>query len=80
MQQGGDRGKSPNTTGTQPAGRRSDAPAQKPGRRRLKAAAGRGSGHAKHAADRTRGLKTSETRKAGPRKTRAKTTSRSAEK
>jgi|GraSoiStandDraft_8_1057269.scaffolds.fasta_scaffold43826_2 hypothetical protein len=79
MKQGGDRGKSPNTTGTQPR-KRVDAPAPKPGRKDVKGSAGRGAGHPKHAATRARGLRTTETRKAGPKKTRARTTTRSADK
>ena len=79
MRQGGDRGKSPNTTGTLPK-KRVDAPAAKPGRKAVKSGAGRGAGHPKHAATRASGLKTTETRKAGPKKTRARTTTRSADK
>ena len=75
----GDRGKAPNTTGTQPR-KRVDAPAEKPGRKSVKGGAGRGAGHPKHAAIRSAGLKTRETRKAGPKKTRARTTTRSADK
>ena len=77
MQQGGDRGKGPNTTGTQPTRRKSDAPAAKPGRQQVKGGAGRKAGHGKHAARRASGQKTSETRKAGPRKTPAGTTTKS---
>ncbi len=76
--QGGDRGKSPNKTGTLPK-KRVDAPAEKPGRKKLKAAAGRGGGQPKHAAQKASGRKTSETRKAGPKKIRRGTTSRSGE-
>jgi hypothetical protein len=65
-------------TGTLPR-KRADAPAPKPGRRDLKAGAGRGAGHPKHAAKRSRGLKTSQTRKAGPKKTARGTTTRSAD-
>jgi hypothetical protein len=75
----GDRGKGPNKTGTQPR-KRIDAPAAKPGRKSVKSGAGRGAGHPKHAATRSSGLKTSATRKAGPKKTRARTTTRSADK
>jgi hypothetical protein len=75
----GDRGKAPNTTGTQPR-KKVDAPADRPGRKAVKSGAGRGAGHPKHAATRSRGLRTSETRKAGPKKTRARTTTRSADK
>jgi hypothetical protein len=76
MRQGGDRGKAPNQTGTQPR-KRVDAPPEKPGRKDVKSGAGRGAGQPKHAARRSRGLKTTETRKAGPRKTAARTTTRS---
>ena len=75
----GDRGKAPNTTGTQPR-KRVDAPAETPGRKAVKSGAGRGAGHPKHAAARSSGLRTSETRKAGPKKTRAGTTTRSGDK
>jgi hypothetical protein len=79
MAQGGDRGKSPNKTGTQPATRRVDAPAGKPGRKDVKGGAGKGA-RGKHAAKAARGQKTSATRKAGPRKTRRGTTTRSGDK
>jgi hypothetical protein len=36
MNQGGDRGKSPNITGTRPKKRRADAPATTPGRQDVK--------------------------------------------
>src|SRR5688572_14653727 len=75
----GDRGKSPNVTGTRPR-KRADAPADRPGRKSVKSAAGRGAGQPKHAAQRSRGFKTGETRKAGPKKTRRGTTTRSADK
>ena len=73
------RGKRKNTTGTQPR-KRVDAPAEKPGRKSVKGGAGRGAGHPKHPATRASGLKTSETRKAGPKRTRARTTTRSGDK
>ena len=73
------RGKRQNETGTQPKERVVDAPGEKPGRKSVKGGAGRGTGP-KHAAARAQGARTTETRKAGPKKTRAKTTSRSAEK
>ena len=66
-----------NVTGTQPK-KRVDAPAPEPGRRSVKAGAGRDTGHPKHAAKRSRGQKT--TRKAGPKKTAARTTTRSGDK
>ena len=47
----GDRGKAPNTTGTQPR-KRVDAPADKRGRKSVKCGAGRGAKHPKHAAHR----------------------------
>jgi hypothetical protein len=77
MKHGGDRGKSPNTTGTRPK-KRVDAPAPTPGRRDVKAGAGRRTGP-KHTARRASGQKTSATRKAGPRKTPRGTTTRSAD-
>jgi hypothetical protein len=73
------RGRRHNETGTLPK-KRVDAPAEKPGRKSVKSGAGRGGGEPKHAATRTRGARTTATRKAGPKKTRAKTTRRSAEK
>lgn len=79
MNQGGDRGKSPNTTGTRPKKRRVDAPADKPGRKAVKSGVGRRTGP-KHAATRARGQKTSQTRKAGPRSTPRGTTTRSGDK
>jgi hypothetical protein len=79
MQQGGDRGKGPNQTGTRPK-KKVDPSPEKPGRKDLKSGAGRGAGHPKHAAAKAKGLKTSETRKAGPKKIRRGTTSRSADK
>jgi hypothetical protein len=74
--QGGDRGKSPNVTGTQPR-KRVDAPAPKPGRKSVKAAQTSGVGRGKHAAKGASGAKTSQTRKAGPKKVRRGTTTRS---
>jgi hypothetical protein len=71
-------GTTKNATGTLPR-KRVDAPA-KPGRKKLTADAGRAAGHPKHAAKRSQGLKTTETRKAGPRKTARGTTTRSADK
>jgi hypothetical protein len=73
------RGKRKNTTGTQPR-KRVDAPAATPGRKSVKGGAGRGGGHPKHAATRASELKTSETRKAGPKKMQRGTTTRSADK
>jgi hypothetical protein len=80
VQQGGDRGKGPNETGTQPKRRRADAPGPKPGNRKVKAGPGRSVGKKKHAAARTRGAKTNQTRKAGPKKTPRGTTTRSGDK
>lgn len=79
MQQGGDRGKGPNVTGTQPR-KRVDAPAAKPGRKSVKGGVGRRAGQGKHSAKRASGQKTSETRKAGPKKTQGGTTTSSADK
>ena len=72
------KGKRKNERGTNPR-KRVDAPAEKPGRKAVKGGAGRGTGP-KHAATRAAGQKTGETRKAGPKKTRAKTTTRSGDK
>lgn len=77
--QGGDRGKGPNVTGTLPKPRREAVPA-KPGRKSVKSGPTRGAAGSKHAATRAQGARTSETRKAGPRKTPRGTTSRSGEK
>ena len=74
------RGKRNNETGTLPKKRVVDAPGEKPGRKSVKGGAGRGAGRGKLAAKQTRGARTTETRKAGPKKTRPKTTRRSAEK
>jgi hypothetical protein len=77
--QGGDRGKGPNVTGTLPKKRRADAPGEKPGRKDVKGGVGRRRGP-KHAAQRSGGQKSSVTRKAGPKKTRRGTTTRSGDK
>ena len=74
------RGKRHNETGTLPKKRIVDAPPEKPGRKSVKSGAGRGVGQPKHAATRASGLRTSETRKAGPKKTRPRTTTRSGDK
>jgi hypothetical protein len=79
MQEGGDRGKAPNVTGTQTKGRVRATPT-KPGNQHVKGGAGRGAANAKHAAHKAAGAKTSATRKAGPKKIRAGTTSRSGDK
>ena len=79
MQEGGDRGKGPNKTGTQPRSRTSKSP-DKPGNKLVKGGVGKGADKAKHAADLASGVKTSETRKAGPKKIAPRTTSRSSEK
>jgi hypothetical protein len=75
----GDRGKAPNKTGTLPR-KRVNAPAPKPGRKKIKGGVGRDAGRGKHAARTGRGQKTSQTRKGGPKKTPRGTTSRSSEK
>jgi hypothetical protein len=69
-----------NRTGTLPKKRRVDAPAGKPGSKAVKGGPGRGAGRGKHAAQRASGAKTSQTRKAGPKKTPKGTTRRSGEK
>lgn len=79
MQEGGDRGKGPNKTGTQPKGRVRESP-DKPGNKDVKGGAGKGAAKATHAANKARGVKTSETRKAGPKKIAARTTSKSGQK
>jgi hypothetical protein len=79
MQEGGDRGKGPNTTGTQPKGRVRTAP-DKPGNKQVKGGATKGAAKSKHAAKKAAGVKTSLTRKAGPKKITARTTSRSGDK
>jgi hypothetical protein len=74
------RGKRHNETGTLPKKRAVDAPGAKPGRKSVKGGAGRSAARGKHAAKSARGARTTETRKAGPKKTRARTTTRSADK
>lgn len=78
-QEGGDRGKGPNKTGTQPKGRVRQKP-DTPGNKDVKGGPGRGALKSKHAEQVASGAKTSETRKAGPKKTPAKTTTRSGDK
>jgi hypothetical protein len=77
--QGGDRGKGPNVTGTLPK-KRVDAPAAKPGRKDVKGGAGRSAGRGKHAATKAAGARTSASRRAGPKKVRRGTTTRSGDK
>ena len=79
MAQGGDRGKSPNENGTLPRRRVIDAPGPKPGRKAVQGGPQRGA-TGKHAATKARGAKTSETRKAGPKKIPRGTTTRSGDK
>jgi hypothetical protein len=79
MQEGGDRGKGPNKTGTQPKSRVKETP-DKPGNKDVKGGAGRSAAKATHAATKARGVKTSETRKAGPKKIAAGTTTKSGDK
>jgi hypothetical protein len=79
MQEGGDRGKGPNKTGTQPTGRIRNSP-DKPGNQEVKGGAGKGAAKATHAAKKAAGVKTSQTRKAGPKKIAAGTTSKSGDK
>ena len=64
MQQGGDRGKGPNETGTQPKGRTKESSNQ-PGRKTGKGSAGQGSAKA---------------RQASPKKVAARTTKKSRDK
>jgi hypothetical protein len=77
--QGGDRGKGPNKTGTLAKPKR-EAVASTPGRKSVKGEPKRGAAGGKHAAQRARGARTSETRKAGPKKTPRGTTTRSGDK
>ena len=63
MNQGGDRGKSPNVTGTQPKSHKRDSP-----RRETKGTPG------------TKGQGSAKSRKASPKKTRARTTAKSRDK
>ena len=79
MQEGGDRGKSPNKTGTQPKGRILHAP-DKPGDKNVKSGAGKGARKSTHSARKAMGAGTSETRKAGPKKIAARSTSKSGDK
>ena len=79
MQEGGDRGKGPNVTGTQPKGRVRENPGT-PGNKQVKSGAGKGTAKTKHAAKKAAGVKTSETRKAGPKKISARTTAKSSAK
>jgi hypothetical protein len=79
MQEGGDRGKGPNVTGTQPKGRKK-APPTKPGSAKVKGGVKKGAAKTKHAAAKTEGARTSKTRKAGPKKVPARTTTRSGDK
>ena len=64
MRQGGDRGKGPNETGTQPKGRATGS-TNRPGGKAEKGVAGQGSGKA---------------RQAGPKKVAARTTKKSRDK
>ncbi|MEN3331526.1 MAG: hypothetical protein V7641_891 [Blastocatellia bacterium] len=79
MQEGGDQGKGPNQTGTQPKGRVRKSP-DKPGNKDVKSGAGKGAAKAKHAAKKAAGVRTSQTRKAGPKKIAAGTTTKSGDK
>src|SRR5437868_13541112 len=79
MAEGGDRGKGPNKTGTQPKGRIKASPT-KPGNEAVKGGAGRSAAKSKHAATKAQGAATSETRKAGPKKIAAGTTTRTGDK
>ena len=79
MQEGGDRGKRPNKTGTQPKGKTRNSP-DKPGAKDLKSGVGRSARKSVHAATKAMGSGTSETRKAGPKKIAPSTTSKSGDK
>ena|GEM_PF-2223601 len=79
MPEGGARGKAPNKAGTQPTGRVRQKPG-KPGRKKIKGGAGRSAAKSKHAAERAAAGRTSETKKAGPKKIPARTTTWSGDK
>jgi hypothetical protein len=63
-----------------PPKKRTKSPAPPPGARSIKRGAGKGAGRGKHAAAKSQGVRTSATRKAGPKKTARGTTTRSADK
>lgn len=77
--EGGAGGKAPNKAGTQPTGRIRQKPG-KPGRKKIKGGAGLSAAKSKYATKRSAGVRTSETRKAGPKKIPARTTTRSGDK
>jgi hypothetical protein len=79
MQEGGDRGKGPNKTGTQPRRRATKSPV-KTHRQKPKSSAGLVSAGGKHAAQKAGGVRMSTSRQGGPRKIAARTTTRSADK
>jgi hypothetical protein len=79
MQEGGDRGKGPNKTGTQPKRRMTKSPIKRY-RQTPKRSARLVSAGGKHAANKAGGVRTSASRQAGPRKIAARTTTRSADK
>ena len=72
------KGKKKNVTGTQPT-TRVDAPAEKPGAKSVKAGPARATGP-KHQATRAARQRTTVSRKAGPKKTQSRTTTRSGDK
>jgi hypothetical protein len=74
----GGRGVGPKT-GTPPK-KRTASPAPTPGARSVKGGPGKGAGRGKHAAAKSQSVRTSATRKEGPKKTARGTTTRSADK
>ena len=74
----GGRGAGP-SAGTPPK-KRTASPAAAHGTRSVKGGPGKGAGRGKHAAAKSQSVRTSATRKAGPKKTARKTTTRSGDK
>jgi hypothetical protein len=79
QQRSGDTGPGSMGRGT-PAKKRTKSPAAAPGARSVKGGPTKGAGRGKHAATRSQGVRTRATRKAGPKKTARKTTTRSGDK
>ena len=67
------------TKGTPPK-KRTQSPAPAPGTESVKSGPGKGSGRGKHSAAKSQSVRTGATRKAGPKKTARKTTTRSGDK
>jgi hypothetical protein len=66
-------------TGTRPK-TRTRSPLAAPGTESVKRGPGKGAGRGKHAAAKSQSVRTSQTRKAGPKKTASRTTTRSGDK